>query len=36
MLLAYIVYVVCVERTVGVPLISPVDVSRLRPVGRVG
>ena len=36
MLLAYIVYVVCVERTVGVPLISPVDASRLRPVGRAG
>ena len=33
---AVIVYVVTVESTVGVPLISPVDESILKPVGRLG
>jgi hypothetical protein len=31
-----IVYVARVERTVDVPLISPVDVSRIRPFGSAG
>ena len=35
-LVAVIVYVVKSEITVGVPLISPVDGSRNRPVGRFG
>ena len=35
-LVAVIVYVVTVESTVGVPLISPVDESMLRPFGRLG
>ena len=29
-------YVVCVERTVGVPLISPVEESMVSPLGREG
>ena len=33
---AVIVYTVDGETTVGVPLITPVDVSILRPVGRLG
>jgi hypothetical protein len=33
---AVIVYTVDGETTVGVPLITPVDVSMLRPVGRLG
>ena len=33
---AVIVYVVMVESTVGVPLISPVDESMLIPVGSAG
>ena len=33
---AVIVYTVDGETTVGVPLITPVDVSILRPVGRPG
>ena len=33
---AVIVYTVDGDTTVGVPLISPVDVSILRPVGRLG
>ena len=33
---AVIVYVVSGERTVGVPEISPVAVSKARPVGRSG
>ena len=35
-LVAVIVYVVEVESMVGVPMISPVDESILKPVGRVG
>ena len=35
-LVAVIVYVVTVESTVGVPLISPVDESIFKPVGRAG
>ena len=33
---AVIVYSVDGETTVGVPLITPVDASMLRPVGRLG
>ena len=33
---AVIVYTVDGDTTVGVPLITPVDVSILRPVGRLG
>ena len=33
---AVTVYVVNVESTLGVPLISPVDASMSRPVGNVG
>ena len=33
---AVIVYVVCGETAVGVPPISPLDVSNDRPVGRFG
>ena len=35
-LVAVIVYVVTVESTVGVPLISPVDESMFKPVGNPG
>ena len=35
-LFAYTVYVVKVERTVGVPLISPFEVSKFNPLGKEG